>query len=134
VAFLIMGLACIANARRCGRVHCYFTGPLFLLSAVLSAVHGWNVIDRSRLRLVLRTRGPVGEVLPQGRLVRFLQPLDHLTNRLHLQLRLLMRDVVPAGLDADEATSGNAGQPFLEDGRLGPEFASPTAGRSSRAQ
>ncbi len=45
VAFLIMGIACVANARRCGRVHCYFTGPLFLLSSGLSAVHGWNVID-----------------------------------------------------------------------------------------
>ena len=45
VAFLIMGLACVANARRCGRVHCYFTGPLFLLASVLSAMHGWNVIN-----------------------------------------------------------------------------------------
>jgi len=45
VAFLIMGVACVANARRCGRVHCYFTGPLFLLASALSAVHGWNLVD-----------------------------------------------------------------------------------------
>jgi len=45
VAFLIMGVACVANARRCGRVHCYFTGPLFLVASVLSALHGWSVID-----------------------------------------------------------------------------------------
>jgi len=32
-AFLVMGGACLANAARCGRVHCYFTGPLFLLAA-----------------------------------------------------------------------------------------------------
>lgn len=41
-AFLVMGLACLANAARCGRVHCYITGPLFLLAAVyaaLSVVH-----------------------------------------------------------------------------------------------
>ena len=32
-AFLVMGIACLANARRCGRLHCYLTGPLFLLAA-----------------------------------------------------------------------------------------------------
>lgn len=32
-AFLVMGAACLANAARCGRVHCYVTGPLFLLAA-----------------------------------------------------------------------------------------------------
>ena len=33
-AFLVMGVACLANAARCGRVHCHVTGPLFLLAAV----------------------------------------------------------------------------------------------------
>jgi hypothetical protein len=28
-----MGVACLLNARRCGRIHCYFTGPFFLLLA-----------------------------------------------------------------------------------------------------
>ncbi|HKS68140.1 MAG TPA: hypothetical protein VJR26_12950 [Candidatus Acidoferrales bacterium] len=32
-AFLIMGLACLVNAARCGRVHCYISGPVFLLAA-----------------------------------------------------------------------------------------------------
>lgn len=32
-AFLVMGLTCVANARRCGRIHCYATGPLFLAAA-----------------------------------------------------------------------------------------------------
>ena len=45
LAFLVMGAACLANARRCGRVHCFFTGPLFLLAAVLSALHGWRLVD-----------------------------------------------------------------------------------------
>jgi hypothetical protein len=33
-AFLVMGAACLANAARCGRVHCYITGPLSLLAVV----------------------------------------------------------------------------------------------------
>src|SRR4051794_39925979 len=35
VALLWMGGACIANARRCGRTHCRFTGPFYLLMAAL---------------------------------------------------------------------------------------------------
>ena len=41
-AFFVMGLACMANAVRCGRLHCYLSGPLFLLAAayvVLAEVH-----------------------------------------------------------------------------------------------
>lgn len=33
VVLTFMGIACVLNARRCGRVHCYFSGPLFLLLA-----------------------------------------------------------------------------------------------------
>lgn len=32
-AFLVAGSACVANARRCGRLHCYATGPLYLGAA-----------------------------------------------------------------------------------------------------
>lgn len=32
-ALLWMGGACLANARRCGRTHCRFTGPFLLLMA-----------------------------------------------------------------------------------------------------
>src|SRR3989442_13275288 len=41
-ALLIMGAGCVVNARRCGRLHCYATGPIFLLAAVyviLAEVH-----------------------------------------------------------------------------------------------
>jgi hypothetical protein len=41
-AFLVMGVACLANAMRCHRTHCYITGPLFLGAALyvgLSAIH-----------------------------------------------------------------------------------------------
>ena len=33
-AFSVMGVACLANAARCGRLHCYVTGPVFLLTAL----------------------------------------------------------------------------------------------------
>jgi hypothetical protein len=36
VALTIMGTACIANAARCHRIHCYMTGPFFLITAVVS--------------------------------------------------------------------------------------------------
>ncbi len=43
-AFLVMGIACLANASRCGRVHCYFTGPLFLLAAVYVALGEFHLV------------------------------------------------------------------------------------------
>ena len=55
VALATMGVACIVNAVRCGRVHCYLTGPFFLLMALaalsygLGILHlggnGWNVLS-----------------------------------------------------------------------------------------
>lgn len=55
MAFATMGAACTANAWRCGRVHCFVTGPLFLLgalAALLDAVSilrlsaaGWNALS-----------------------------------------------------------------------------------------
>ncbi len=35
-----MGAACLVNASRCGRRHCFITGPFFLLIALLAALHG----------------------------------------------------------------------------------------------
>jgi hypothetical protein len=36
----VMGVACLFNASRCGRVHCRFTGPFFILCAVTSLGYG----------------------------------------------------------------------------------------------
>jgi hypothetical protein len=33
-----------ANASRCGRIHCYVTGPLFLLAALTTLLYGVGVI------------------------------------------------------------------------------------------
>ncbi|MGB2640561.1 MAG: hypothetical protein WAN32_16545, partial [Candidatus Acidiferrum sp.] len=43
-AFLVMGIACLANAARCGRLHCYLTGPLFLLAAAYVAFAELRVV------------------------------------------------------------------------------------------
>jgi hypothetical protein len=35
-----MGVACLLNARNCQRLHCYFTGPYFLLLGLIGVLHG----------------------------------------------------------------------------------------------
>lgn len=54
-ALVWMGGACLANARRCSRTHCRFTGPFFILMAVAVVgyasgylrlgLHGWSVLS-----------------------------------------------------------------------------------------
>lgn len=39
-----MGIACLVNAFRCGRLHCYLTGPLFLLGGGASLLHGLDIL------------------------------------------------------------------------------------------
>jgi uncharacterized membrane protein HdeD (DUF308 family) len=53
-ALMTMGIACLVNAVRCHRVHCYLTGPFFLVMAVLTLMfglgalplrgNGWNIL------------------------------------------------------------------------------------------
>ncbi len=38
----VAGSACLVNASRCGRLHCFLTGPLFLLGAIAT------LLDASR--------------------------------------------------------------------------------------
>ena len=40
VLLTIMGVACLMNARRCKRTHCYVTGPFFLLLAGIALLYG----------------------------------------------------------------------------------------------
>jgi hypothetical protein len=54
IALTTMGGACFANAIRCGRVHCYFTGPFFVVMAIVALFYGlgfvpiggdgWNIL------------------------------------------------------------------------------------------
>jgi hypothetical membrane protein len=39
-----MGVACTINAARCGRVHCYITGPFFVLMAVATLLYGVGIL------------------------------------------------------------------------------------------
>jgi len=43
-SLLWMGAACAANARRCGRTHCYFTAPLFFLMAFVALLDGLGLL------------------------------------------------------------------------------------------
>lgn len=43
VALVVMGVGCLVNALRCGRVHCYATGPFFLLMAAVALLYGLGV-------------------------------------------------------------------------------------------
>lgn len=43
VSLTVMGIACLNNARKCGRIHCYFTGPFFLLAALASLIYGLGI-------------------------------------------------------------------------------------------
>jgi hypothetical protein len=53
-ALATMGIGCVANALRCGRVHCYVTGPFFSVMAPVALAygfgalplgeHGWNLL------------------------------------------------------------------------------------------
>ncbi len=45
VSLVWVGVACLANAWRSGRVHCHVTGPFFLLLAALSLVHGLGIVS-----------------------------------------------------------------------------------------
>lgn len=45
LACLVIGGACLLNAYRCGRIHCYFTGPFFMLMAVWAALTGASIVS-----------------------------------------------------------------------------------------
>jgi len=63
-----MGLACLKNARQCGRMHCFFSGPYFLISAALSLVSGMQwmpFLSFNNLGLFLLIGSPLVTVLPE---------------------------------------------------------------------
>ena len=44
-ALIWMGAGCLINARRCGRIHCRYTGPYYLAMIVPVALLGAGVIS-----------------------------------------------------------------------------------------
>jgi len=63
-SFAIMGIACLVNARGCGRVHCFVTGPLFLAASLASALDALSIVSIS-WRLVFVGAG-AGTLLAYG--------------------------------------------------------------------
>lgn len=45
LALAWFGALCLVNARRCGRLHCYFTGPFFLILAAVVLAVGFRFIS-----------------------------------------------------------------------------------------
>lgn len=43
-ALIWMGAACLLNARRCGRTHCRFTGPFYLILIVPVLLLGFGLL------------------------------------------------------------------------------------------
>jgi hypothetical protein len=41
----VLGGACVLNAVRCRRLHCFLTGPFFLIMALASLVHGFGIVS-----------------------------------------------------------------------------------------
>ena len=39
-----MGVACLANAARCGRRHCFYSGPIFLAAAIATLLIGVHAL------------------------------------------------------------------------------------------
>lgn len=70
VALLWMGGACLVNAIRCGRRHCYVTGPLFLLGAIglvfyQARIFGWPDSVPVTIALVEAVGGLLLIILPE---------------------------------------------------------------------
>lgn len=45
IALAWMGIACIVNARRCGRTHCRYTGPFYLVMIAPVVVLGSAIVS-----------------------------------------------------------------------------------------
>ena len=43
-ALVVMGIGCLVNAVRCGRLHCYVTGPLFLAAALYVVLSAFGLV------------------------------------------------------------------------------------------
>lgn len=59
-----MGLACLVNARRCGRTHCRYTGPFFLGTAGLVVAYAAELLPLgSQPWLILGSLVAIGNAL-----------------------------------------------------------------------
>lgn len=68
-ALTVAGAGCVANAARCGRLHCYFTGPFLLLGAAVTLTYGLGVLPLGPARW-----GAIGLILAVGSCFLFCVP------------------------------------------------------------
>ncbi len=80
-----MGGACLANARRCGRMHCFFTGPFLLAMAALALAVGLDVVS-----LGARGWGWIGGGTLAGAVLLYVVP-EHIWGRYRARAKLLRR-------------------------------------------
>jgi hypothetical protein len=71
-----MGAACLLNARRCGRTHCYVTGPFFLILAGVALLYCIGILPLgtrgwSRLSATFAIGGVVLCCVPEWLLGRY---------------------------------------------------------------
>jgi len=45
IALSWMGAACLLNAKKCSRTHCYYTGPFYIALALVSFLYGYQIIQ-----------------------------------------------------------------------------------------
>jgi hypothetical protein len=76
-----MGVACLLNARHCGRTHCYVTGPFFLILAGVALLYGIGILPLgargwSRLCAAFAIGGVVLCCVPEWLLGRYRSSSD----------------------------------------------------------
>jgi hypothetical protein len=63
-----MGISCLRNARSCGRMHCFYSGPYFLICGAVALAIGmgwWQAVSINGLGLFLLVATPLVCVLPE---------------------------------------------------------------------
>ena len=123
LSLLWMGAACMANARRCGRTHCYFTAPLFFVMAFVALLDGLGLLVLGPrawtwlgLGLVIGTAGLWwGTERLWGRFLRFdfqgQESKGSLTSRHHTTLRNDGRGIAHEVAGRGVPRAGSEGDP-----------------------
>lgn len=62
VAFTWMGVGCFLNAVRCHRLHCYVSGPAFIVGAIAAALAGTGALQLGPHALNYIIWGTIGVV------------------------------------------------------------------------
>ena len=45
ISLFWMGVACLFNAKKCKRTHCFYTGPFFIVMAIVALLLGYSFIN-----------------------------------------------------------------------------------------